>query len=460
MGHGCRGVSPIGAAAWSEETKMSATITIDRAATDRDSIYRKVSWRLLPFLLACYVINYLDRVAIGYGKLQFLGEMHLNEAAFGLITSVFFFGYIAFEVPSNLLLMRIGAPATLTRIMVLWGGVVVSMMFAQNEYWLYVQRFLLGCFEAGFFPGVLLYLSFWFPNHQRGRATSLFLVGIPLSGLLGGAISGWVMEGLDGALGLHGWRWLFLVDGLPAVLLGLAAMFVLTDKPANARFLTEAEKRIIEEDMEADRRARATAASTTVAETLRNPKLWLMVVVYFTMTFLNTNQIWFPTLLRHVGAKSVTEAGNILAGVWVFAAIFTVLVCRHSDRVLERKWHIMITGALATVAYLCLPLTAGSLWATAVLVALAASAGYAVFMVFWTIPPVFLEARGAAMGIGMISALGQFGGLSGPAVVGWAFQSTGSIYVGFSIAAVLLLAGVLIAVFAMPHARLRRPAAG
>jgi MFS family permease len=433
-------------------------MSITTAGVDRGAVYRKISWRLLPFVLACYVTNYLDRVSIGYAKLQFMSEMHMNEAVFGMITSVFFLGYIAFEIPSNLLLLRVGAPATLTRIMVLWGAVIVSMMFAQNEYWFYVQRFLLGSFEAGFFPGVLLYLSFWFPNHQRGRATSLFLVGIPLSGLVGGAISGAVMEGMDGLLGIRGWRWLFLVDGIPAILLGLAAMFVLTDKPANARFLTDAEKQVVIEDMETDRRARTSAASVTVRETLRNPKIWLMVVVYFTMAFLNTNQIWFPTLLRGAGAKSVTEAGNILVGVWIFAAAVVLLVCRNSDRVGERKWHIMATGMLATVAYLALPLAAGSLWGTGVLVAIAAAAGYAVFIVFWTIPPVFLEARGAAMGIGMISALGQFGGLSGPAVVGWAFKETGSIYIGFTIAAVTIFFGTLLAVFAIPHTRLRKPA--
>ena len=260
-----------------------------------------------------------------------------------------------------------------------------------------MQRFLLGSFEAGFFPGVLLYLSFRFPNHRRGRATSLFLVGIPLSGLVGGAIKrSW--RGWTGCGAFGGWRWLFLIDGLPAVLLGLAAMFVLTDKPANARFLTEAEKQVVIEDMEADRRARTTAASSTVRETLRNPKIWLMVVVYFTTAFLNTNQVWFPTLLKTVGAKSVTEAGNILVGVWIFAAVFVLRVCRNSDRIGERKWHMLVTRLLATAAYLALPLAAGSLWATGLLVAIAAAAGYAVFMVFWTIPPVFLEAWGRRWG--------------------------------------------------------------
>ena len=425
---------------------------------DRDAVYRKIGWRLMPFLLACYVINYLDRVSIGYGKLQFLSELHLTETVFGLITSVFFIGYIAFEVPSNLLLLRIGAPATLARVMVLWGATIVSMMFARNEYWLYVQRFLLGAFEAGFFPGVLLYLSFWFPNHRRGRATSLFLVGIPLSGLVGGAISGAVMEGMDGLLGLRGWRWLFLVDGIPAILLGIAAWFVLTDRPENARFLTDAEKQIVREDMEADRLARPAAASTTVRETLKDWKIWLLVVIYFTMAFLNTNQIWFPTLLRRVGARSVTEAGNILVFVWIFAAIFTLLVCHNSDRMGERKWHLFVTGVMAAVCYFSLPLVSGSLWQTGVLVSLSAASAYAVFMVFWTLPPVFLESRGAAMGIGMISALGQFGGLTGPAVVGWALDKTGSIYAGFAIAAGLVLIGTLLAVFVIPHTRLKRPA--
>jgi len=422
-----------------------------------DTVYRRITWRLLPFLLACYVINYLDRVSIGYAKLQFLPELHLNEAVFGLITSAFFIGYIAFEVPSNLLLLKIGAPKTLTRIMILWGAAIVSMMFARNEYWFYVQRFLLGTFEAGFFPGVLLYLSFWFPNHQRGRATSLFLVGIPLSGLVGGLISGSVMEGMDGWLGIRGWRWLFFVDGVPAILLGLAALFVLTDRPENARFLSTAEKRLVQDDMEADRQARIHAPSTSVAETIRNPRVWLMVVVYFTMAFLNTNQIWFPTLLRSVGAASVKEAGWILSVVWIFAAIFVLLVCRNSDRVGDRRWHMAATGALAVVAYFALPLASGSLWATSVLVALGAAGGYAVFMVFWTIPPVFLDGRGAAMGIAMVSALGQFGGLSGPAVVGWAYQATGSLYIGLAIAGAALLLGVALAVFAIPHARLRRP---
>ena len=183
-----------------------------------------------------------------------------------------------------------------------------------------------------------------------------------------------------------------------------------------------------------------------------------MVVVYSTMTFLNTNQVWFPTLLKTVGAASVTQAGWILAGVWIFAAAFVLVVCSNSDRMGERRWHIAVTGLLAVAAYFALPLAAGNLWLTSILVALGAAGGYAVFMVFWTIPPVFLEGRGAAMGIAMVSALGQFGGLSGPAVVGWAYQRTGSIYVGLSTAGAVLLAGTMLAVFALPHTRLRRPA--
>lgn len=427
------------------------------AVPNEKAVYRKIALRLMPFILCCYVINYLDRVSIGYAKLQFVPELHMNEAVFGMITSVFFIGYILFEIPSNLLLLKIGAPKTLMRIMVLWGTVIVSMMFAQNEYWFYVQRFLLGSFEAGFFPGVVLYLSFWFPNHQRGRATSLFLVGIPLSGLVGGAISGSVMEGMDGLLGVRGWRWLFLVDGLPAILLGLAACWVLTDRPENARFLTDAEKRLVTADIEADRAARTVAASTGILDVLRNPRVWLMVLVYGTMTFLNTNQVWFPSLLKNVGVASVKDVGWILSGVWVVVAIVVLLVCRNSDRVGERRWHIAISGVVAGAAYLALPLGAGSVWITAVLIMLGAAGGYVVFTVFWTIPPAYLEGRGAAMGIAMVSAIGQLGGLSGPAVVGWAYKSTGSLYLGLSIAGAVILAGTAVAVFAIPHTRLRRP---
>jgi sugar phosphate permease len=424
---------------------------------NHDAVYRKIGWRLLPFLLACYIINYLDRVSIGYAKLQFLTDLGLNEAVFGMITAMFAVGYILFEVPSNLLLLRVGAPATLARIMILWGAVIVSMAWARNEYWLYVQRFLLGVFEAGFFPGVLLYLSFWYPNHQRGRATSLFLVGLPLSGVLGGAISGGIMDGLNGFLDMRGWRWLFIVDGVPAILLGLFAWFMLTDRPENARFLTAAERQLVADDLEADRRSRVTAASVTIMQTLRNPRVWIMVVVYFFSVFLNVNNIWFPTILKGVGVRSVTDIGYILAGVWAFAALAVVLICRHSDKVGERKWHLFWTGGIAAAAYFLLPLASGSVWLTAALLAVGAGGSYGMFMVFWTVPPVFLEARGAALGIAMISSLGQFGGLTGPSAVGWIFQRTGNIYTGYSLAAAFLLIGTLLSVFAIPHTRLRKP---
>jgi MFS family permease len=192
---------------------------------------------------------------------------------------------------------------------------------------------------------------------------------------------------------------------------------------------------------------------------LRNPRVWLMVLVYGTMTFLNTNQVWFPSLLKNVGVASVKDVGWILSAVWVVVAIVVLLACRNSDRVGERRWHIAISGVVAGAAYLALPLAAGSVWATALLVMLGAAGGYVVFTVFWTIPPAYLEGRGAAMGIAMVSAIGQLGGLSGPAVVGWAYKSSGSLYLGLGIAGAVILAGTAVAVFAIPHARLRRPGA-
>jgi MFS family permease len=427
------------------------------AVTTHDTVYRKIGWRLLPFLLACYIINYLDRVSIGYAKLQFQSDLHINEAVFGLIASAFAVGYIIFEVPSNLLLLRIGAPATLARIMTLWGATIVAMMFAQNEYWFYVLRFLLGAFEAGFFPGVLLYLSFWYPNHQRGRATSWFLVGLPMSGILGGAISGGVMSMLDGVLGLRGWRWLFFVDGAPAILLGLFAMVLLTDRPENAKFLTDQEKKLIADDLEADRRARTTGVPTTVLESFRSVWVWLMVVIYGGGVLINTNNIWFPTILKSVGMTSVANVGYVLSLAWAFGSIVVLLVCRNSDRVGERRWHLLVTGLISVAAYYALPLAHDSVLGTAILIAVGLAFGYSNFMVFWTLPPVFLEARAAAAGIAIISSLGQWGGLSGPALVGWLYQSTGSIYIGYDVAATGLLISALLATFVLPHARARKP---
>ncbi len=428
----------------------------ETAVPDHNAVYRKIGWRLLPFLLACYIVNYLDRVSIGYAKLQFLKDMQLSDTVFGLITSAFFVGYILFEIPSNLWLLKIGAPKTLMRIMTLWGLVTISMAWAQNETWFYIQRFFLGAFEAGFFPGVLLYLSFWFPNHQRGRATSLFLVGIPLAGIVGGAISGGIMDGMDGFLGMRGWRWLFLIDGVPAVLLGLCAWFMLTDRPENAKFLTQAEKDIVVADMAADRAAHKHGVASSVTAVFTSPRVWLMVFIYFTTAYLNNSNVWFPTLLRQAGAKSVTEAAHILMFVWGFAAIEVLVLCRSSDRMLERKWHMLATGAAAAVAYLLLPLVSGSVIGTAVLLAISVGSAYSLFMIFWTIPPVWLEGRGAAAGIALISAMGQFGGLLGPASVGYLKDATGTIYTGFSAAAVLIGFGTILAAFAIPHARLRK----
>jgi MFS family permease len=429
--------------------------TSNQSATDHNAVYRKIGTRLLPFLLACYVINYMDRVSIGYAKLQFQQDMQLTDSVFGLITSAFFVGYIVFEIPSNLLLLRIGAPKTLMRIMTLWGATTIAMAWAKNEYWFYALRFLLGVFEAGFFPGILLYLSFWYPNHQRGRATSLFLVGIPLAGIVGGAISGGIMDGLDMVLGIRGWQWLFVIDGIPAILLGLSAYFVLTDRPENALFLTPAERALVADDLMADRKAHTHGTAVSVEEVFTSPRVWLMAFIYFTTAFLNNNNVWFPTLLRRAGAASVSEAAYILMGVWAVAALIVLTVCRNSDRMLERKWHMFVMGAVTTAIYLALPLVSHSLWGTATMLSVCVGTAYALFMVFWTIPSVWLEGRGAASGIALISSMGQFGGLLGPWSVGKLSDMTGSLNTGLSMAAILIGIGTLLATFAIPHRRLR-----
>lgn len=417
------------------------------------ALYRRVAWRIMPFLLLCYLVNYVDRTNIGFAKLQFLQDLHLSESVFGLITSSFFVGYILFELPSTLLVPRIGAPKHLLRIMVLWGLVTMSMMFARSEKMFYVQRFLLGVAEAGFFPGVLFYMSLWFPDERRAVMNSLFIVGIPLAGLVGGPISGNIMQHLDGVDGLRGWQWLFALEGPPAILLGLLAVFVLTDRPENARWLSDPERRLLAADIARDRAKRPAHAAHSLGVALRYPRTWLLASIYFSISFYVTNQIWFPTLLKRSGAGSLVSIGWITGGVSLAAAIGVLAIGRSSDRSGERRWHLCTSGLAAVAAYALLPLAAGNVVSTAVLLALGMVSGYGMFTVFWTLPPLYMEGAGAASGFAIVALAGSVGSSLAPALVGRIFDATGSLYAGLDIAAILMAAATFIAVALAPARR-------
>ena len=426
---------------------------VTAASTEHDALYRKIAWRVLPFLFVCYVVNYIDRVNIGFAKLQFLQDLHLNDQVFGFAAGLFFIGYLIFEVPSNLLLARTGARLTLMRIMVLWGAITVLLMFVKTATMLYVLRFLLGAAEAGFFPGIILYLSYWFPDHQRGRATSLFILAVPVSGIIGGPLSGWIMDSFHNVLGLRGWQWLFLVEGLPAIVLGLLVWFVLTDRPQQAHWLTDAEKSIVAGALEQDRQKGGTASHARLRDALRNPRLYVLTAVYFTMfMFLNAVGFWIPTILKSVGVESLTHIGLLQAAISVCTAIGMVLIGRSSDRMRERRWHGAICGFTGAASFLLLPLASHSAAFTTLLLAAGSVSIFGVQTVFWTLPAKYLEGAAAAAGIAVISSLGALGGAVSPSLVGMMKVHTGSIYAGLAVIAAALIVGMVTLLLGVPAA--------
>jgi D-galactonate transporter len=423
------------------------------AAAHEDATYRKIARRIVPFLFVCYVVNFIDRVNIGFAKLQFLQDLKLDDAIFGIAAGMFFVGYVVFELPSNLLLARIGVRRTLLRIMALWGVLTVLLMFVQGATTLYVLRFLLGAAEAGFFPGIILYLTYWFPDSRRGRIMSLFVMAVPLAGIVGGPLSGWIMSHMHDALGLRGWQWLFLIEGIPAIALGIAAMVFLDDRPADAQWLTAAEKQQVEAALEADRKRRneTDASPATLRDVLRNPRIYVMAGIYFCV-FMGLNAIgfWIPTLLRQVGVHAISEIGWLSGGISVCTAIGIAVIGRSSDKRMERRWHVAGCGLAAAASFMLLPLAAHSVAFTVALLMIASISIYATLSLFWTIPTAYLDRNAAAGGIATITAIGALGGAVSPSLVGMLKASTGSLYTGLFVIALLLVAGMAVLLCTVP----------
>ncbi|WP_019937075.1 MFS transporter [Bordetella sp. FB-8] len=421
-----------------------------------DAVYRKIARRIVPFLFICYVVNFIDRVNIGFAKLQFLHDLKLNDAVFGVAAGMFFIGYVIFELPSNLYLARVGVRKTLLRIMALWGTLTVLLMFVQNATELYVLRFLLGAAEAGFFPGIILYFTYWFPDSRRGRIMSLFIMAVPLAGIIGGPLSGMIMSHLHEALGLRGWQWLFLIEGVPAIALGIMAMLYLDDRPADARWLSDAEKQQVQAALEADRRRRLEqdAPPARLRDVLRNPRIQILSAIYFCV-FMGLNAIgfWIPTLLRQVGVRGVAEIGWLSGAISVCTAIGIVLVGRSSDRSMERRWHLAICGFTVAASFLLLPLAAHNIALTTLLLIAASICIYAVLSIFWTIPTAYLEGGSAAGGIATITAIGALGGAISPSLVGVLKAHTGNLYAGLAVVGALLALGMIAMLFTVPAPR-------
>ncbi|MBY4899383.1 MFS transporter [Cupriavidus sp. AU9028] len=404
-------------------------------------VYRKISLRILPFLLLCYVFAYLDRVNIGFAKLQMQQDVGLSDAIYGLGAGIFFLGYVMFEVPSNLLLARIGARRTISRIMVLWGITSACMLFVHDATSFYVLRFLLGVFEAGFAPGMIFYLTYWYGGARMARVMAVVMLAGPIGGMAGGPVSTWLMTALAGAHGLAGWQWMFLVEGLPCVLLGAIAYFYLDDKPAQARWLTDRERKLLADDIGATQAGGHHSFRTV----LRDPRIYALAFGYFCLiSGIYAVSFWLPTILKGAGVTSTLAIGMYSAVPYVAAAVFMFVFARSSDRHQERRWHSAMLAFVGAGTLAAAAMTADNLMLSLVTITVATASMWAAYTVFWAIPSEYLKGTAAAGGIALINSIGLLGGFVSPTLIGYVKELTGSMEGGLLSMVVLLVAGGIV----------------
>ncbi|WP_317205081.1 MFS transporter [Janthinobacterium sp.] len=408
-----------------------------------DAVYAKVGRRLLPFLFLCYVVAYLDRVNVGFAKLQMQADLGFSDTVYGIGAGIFFLGYFLFEVPSNLLMTKAGARIWIARIMVTWGILSSAMMFADGAATFYLLRFLLGVAEAGFFPGIILYLTYWYPAQRRARVIALFMSAVAVAGIVGGPLSGWIMQALAGRAGLSGWQWLFLLEGLPSVLVGVWTLFYLDDGIRSAAWLTEQEKQLLERGIDAEARAKAPLS---LGQVFRSGTVWLLALVYFCFVMgLYGVSFWLPQLIKNTGVKDVFDIGLLAAIPYLVAAVVMVLVARHSDRTGERRWHTAWSafagGAGLIVSTIYFDNTVVAMAALCV-----ATAGIlSTLPLFWSLPTALLTGTAAAAGIALINSIGNLAGFASPYLVGVIKDATKSTATGmYLLAASLIVGGALV----------------
>jgi len=412
----------------------SATIPSPAAAAHRpdapgdvEAVYRKITRRLLPFLFVCYLLNFIDRANIGFAQLQMKTSLGFSDAVYGLGATMFFIGYVLFEVPSNLLLKRVGARATILRIMVLWGLASTATLFVRTPTQFYVVRFLLGVFEAGFFPGIVLYLTFWYPPQRRARVLALFCTAQVAAAFVTSPVSGWILKNMHGLHGWEGWQWMFLIEGLPTVFLGLLVYFLLPNGPHEAGWLTQAERGYVQRALHAG--SEPTQQQHGFGSLLRDPHVYLLALGAFVSGcagyFL---AFWTPTIIRELGVSDLQQVGLYAVIPNVFGIIAMVLYGRRSDRRNEQRRHYGFAFVAAAAGFMGLSMAigSGSLPWTLVSIAVGGSALVASTPVFWAMVTRYLNKDQAPAGIALINTLGSVAGIS-PAVVGAIKTQTGSL---------------------------------
>ena len=407
-----------------------------------EATYLKVTWRLIPLLLLCYIVAYLDRVNVGFAKLQMAGELGFSDAVYGLGAGMFFIGYFFFEVPSNIILHRVGARVWIARIMVTWGIVSGGMMFIQTETQFYVMRFLLGLAEAGFFPGIILYLTYWYPSHRRARIVSMFMTGIPLAGVIGGPLSGWIMKSWDQVNGLHGWQWMFLLEAIPSVLIGVVVYFYLDDRITSAKWLKDEERDLLQKRIQEEE---SDKEHVPMMQVFKSGRMWTMSAIYFTMAMsLYGVSFWLPTIIKGMGVTDNFEIGMLSSLPWIASVFSMLLFARSADKMRERRWHVIVPMLMGSTGLILSVLLSSNHYLSFAALILACMGIVSAIPLFWSLPTAFLVGAGAAAGIAAINSIANLAGFLAPYLVGWLKQLTSSTDSGMYMLAAALVIGAAI----------------
>jgi len=410
----------------------------------RKSAYRKIAFRLMPFLMLCYFCAYLDRVNVGFAKLQMMSDLQFSEAVYGLGAGIFFIGYFLCEVPSNIVLHKVGARRWIARIMITWGILSGCFAFVQTEWQFYTLRFLLGVAEAGLAPGLLLYLTYWFPSYRRARMTVLWFIAIPISGMIGGPLSGLIMDRMSGVHGWFGWQWMFLIEAIPTVVVGLLVLAVLKDSVQDANWLTQDEKNLVKQELAQDNQHKEGHGS--IKEFVADKRLWLLAGIYFCVVMGQyAITFWLPTLIRNSGISDNWHIGLLTSLPYMCAIVVMLLAGRSGDHFQERRWHLIIPMCAGAIALTLATLLASNLTLSLICLCIAASGVLTASSLFWMLPTNFLGGVSAAAGIAAVNSFANLAGFCSPYLIGWVTTNTGSNAIGmFLITAVLFFGASLV----------------
>ena len=419
-------------------SQITTPIRLELDISAEDDVFRKITLRLVPFLFLCYLAAYLDRVNVGFAKLQMQKELAFSETVYGLGAGIFFLGYVLFEVPSNIILHKVGARLWLARVMLTWAIISAATAFISTSTAFYIMRFLLGVAEAGFIPGVLLYLTYWFPASRRGRITALVSDRNSDGRIFGGPFSGWILSAVSGAYGLSGWQWLFIIEAIPSIVFGIAILFYLDNSVKEAKWLDASEKRMVASIIAGE--AEEKEGLSELRHAFTTPRVWLLGFAYFCIASgIYIVSFWMPTIIKQTGVADPLTIGLLTAIPSIVAVISMVVVCAHGDRVRERRWHTAIPAAVCAIGLAVTAMATGNILFALFGLTLAAAGASTSQASFWTLPASFLGGAAAAAGIALVNSLGNVAGFASTYVVGWLADFTHS-----NVASLFLFGGVVL----------------